>query len=59
MLTKLSLKDFEDILTNYDIGKYKAHRFIFTGGNTVHKLTTTKGNFILKIYEKTAIKYIK
>ena len=60
MKVNLSKKDFNEILENYNIGKYKSHRYIFTGGNTVYKLTTTKANFILKIYaQKTPLEYVK
>jgi homoserine kinase type II len=58
-LTKLTKKDFENILDNYNIGKYKKHKSIFTGTNTIYKLTTSKGNFILKIYENASLSFIK
>ncbi len=58
-ITKLTKADFNSILDNYDIGRYKHHRYIFTGGNTVHKLTTTKGDFIFKIYEQASLNFVK
>jgi len=58
-LTNLSKKDFENILENYSIGKYKSHKYIFTGGNTIYKITTTKGKFIVKIYETASTAFVK
>lgn len=57
-LTKLSKGDFDSILTNYNIGTYKNHKHIFAGENTIYKLITTKGTFILKIYEKASKGFI-
>jgi len=57
-ITKLTKQDFDSILDNYNIGKYKKHKFIFTGGNTVYKLKTTKGDFILKIYETASLDFV-
>jgi homoserine kinase type II len=52
ILTKLSKEDFEKILSNYNIGNYKKHKHIPEAlENTVYLLKTTKGKFILKIYE--------
>jgi len=48
---KLTKKDFEEVLLNYGLGKYKGNKYIFTGGNLVYKLITTKGKFILKVYQ--------
>ena len=58
-ITKLKKNDFEDILSNYNIGQHKKHRFIFTGGNTIYKLTTTKGDFLLKVYEQASLAFVK
>jgi homoserine kinase type II len=52
ILTKLHNKDFEEILGNYKIGEYKSHKHLpWALGNTVYLLKTTKGKFILKIFE--------
>ncbi len=57
-LTNLTKKDFEKILSNYEIGDYKSHKYIFTGGNTVYKLITFKGNFLLKVYETASLGFV-
>ncbi|MBU2035960.1 hypothetical protein KKC36_00730, partial [Patescibacteria group bacterium] len=50
--TKLKKKDFEEILSNYYIGEYKKSRHIpWALGNTVYILETSKGKFVLKIFE--------
>jgi len=56
---KLTPKNFESILDNYNIGKYKNHKYIFTGGNLVYRLITTKGKFILKVYLQGSNSHIK
>jgi len=59
-LTTLHKKDFEDILSNYDIGKCKKSKHItFAFGNTVYILETTKGKYVLKIFERAELGYIK
>lgn len=51
-LTNLSKKDFEKILENYNIGKYKSNKHVWVAlQNTVYVLFTTKGKFILKVFE--------
>lgn len=60
ILTKLSKEDFKNILKNYNIGVYKNHKHIpFAIGNTVHTLKTTKGKWILKIFEHADPNFIK
>ena len=59
MITKFTRKDFDNVLKEYSIGKYKSHKYIFTGGNTVFKLETSQGKFILKIFEHATLKFIK
>lgn len=58
-LTNLSKIDFKKILEDYDIGKYKDHQHIFAAGNTIYKLKTTKGKYVLKIYENSNLGFIK
>ncbi len=59
VLTKLKKDDFSKILGNFSIGKYKSHKHILWAlGNTVYILKTTKGKFILKIYEDSDPKFI-
>jgi len=55
----LTKGDFNDILKNYDIGEYIKHKYYFTGDNTVYGVNTTKGKFILKIYGKASLKFVK
>src|SRR5208283_3786115 len=59
VLTKFTKKDFDSILENYSIGNYKSHYYLFTSGNTVFKLITSQGKFILKIFEHATIKFIE
>lgn len=59
MITKFVKRDFENVLKNYSIGNYKSHHYLFTGGNTVFKLITSQGKFILKIFENATLKFIK
>ncbi len=58
MITRLLKKDFDNILENYSIGKYESNNYLFTGGNTVFKLITSQGKFILKIFEHATLKFI-
>ena len=59
ILTKFKQKDFEKILEHYNIGKYKSHEHIDVAlGNTVYSITTTKGKYILKIFEAVKHHYI-
>ncbi|MBR9702376.1 phosphotransferase [Candidatus Pacearchaeota archaeon] len=59
-LTNLKKKDFEDILGNYNIGKYKKSRHIkWALGNTVYIVDTTRGKYVIKIFERAKLDYIK
>jgi len=59
ILTKLEKEDFAKILENFSIGKYKSHKHIsWALGNTVYILRTTRGKFILKIYENSDPRFI-
>jgi Ser/Thr protein kinase RdoA (MazF antagonist) len=50
-MIKLVKNDFLKILTNYTIGEYVSNKHIeFALDNTVHKLNTTKGNYIIKFH---------
>lgn len=52
VITPISKEDFEKILKNYKIGRYKSHRHLWVAlQNTVYLLKTTKGKFVLKIFE--------
>ncbi len=55
----LDKKDFESILSNYNIGKYKKSKYIFTAGKKVFKISTIKGTYILKLYQVSSSKFIK
>ena len=60
ILTNLKKEDFNKILNNYNIGKYKSHKHIQRAlGNTVYILKTTKNKFILKIFEKSDPNFIE
>jgi len=60
ILTRLTKKDFEKILKNYSIGRYRSHKHLpWALMNTVYGLKTTKGKFILKIFEKANSEFIK
>jgi homoserine kinase type II len=60
VLTKLLSKDFEELLSNYNVGKYKKHKHIdFSLGNTNFILWTTKGKFIVKIFENKGISQVR
>lgn len=59
ILTKLKKGDFEEILKNYNLGKYKSSRHVWWAlQNTVYILNTTKGKFVLKIFERSDPKFI-
>ncbi|MHA1829186.1 MAG: hypothetical protein ACTSX6_11135 [Candidatus Heimdallarchaeaceae archaeon] len=58
-ITDLSKKDFENILENYNIGKYNSSKHIpWALENTVYILKTTKGKFVLKVFEESDIKFM-
>ena len=60
IITKLSKKDFSAIIKNYKIGKHTNHIHIdWALTNTVYKLKTTKGKFILKIFENARPDFIE
>lgn len=60
ILTKLTEKDFKKILEHHSIGIYKSHKHIpWALINTVYDFKTTKGRFILKIFEKADIGFIR
>ena len=59
-LTDLKKTDFKEILSNYNIGKYKSSKHIeWALGNTVYILNTTKSKFILKVFEGSDPEFIK
>jgi Ser/Thr protein kinase RdoA (MazF antagonist) len=58
-MKKLTKKDFNKILENYNLGNYTYHKYIFTGGNLVYKLRTNKGFFILKVYKNANLKFVE
>ncbi|UCD20808.1 MAG: phosphotransferase [archaeon] len=52
ILTKLNKSDFEKILDWYSIGRYRSHKHIpYALSNTIYLLRTSKGKFILKVFE--------
>lgn len=54
ILTTLTKSDFENILDNYNIGHFKRAKHCPVAlQSTVYFITTTKGKFILKIFEST------
>lgn len=60
MGTNLKKKDFIDILKNYSLGEYKNHKKLWWSiKNTLYLIQTTKGKYILKLYEYSNIKEIK
>ena len=51
-IIKLSSKDVNRILEDYDIGTYLDHKYItWAFSNSVYFLDTTKGRFILKVHQ--------
>lgn len=59
IITKFEKGDFGNILENYRIGEYKSHRHLeWALANTVYELKTTKGKFILKIFENASPQFI-
>jgi len=56
ILTKFTREDFEELLEHYDIGEYLSHRHVsWAFANTVYILRTTKGKFLMKIFEQCKI----
>jgi len=59
ILTKFSKKDFKRVLSEYQIGDYQSHRHIpLALQNTIYILKTTKGKYVLKIFEHASEKFI-
>ena len=59
IITKLSKKDFENILSNYNIGDYKFHKHIpWALSNTLYTINTTKGKYVIKIFETAKKEFI-
>ena len=49
----LKKRDFEEILSNYRIGKYVRSKHIkHAFGNTVYFIWTTRGRYVLKVFEE-------
>jgi homoserine kinase type II len=47
----------KEILENYNLGEYKSHkRMWWSIKNTLYLLTTSKGKFILKVFDKSSFK---
>jgi homoserine kinase type II len=58
-LTPLTKNDFKEILLNYSIGQYISSKHLTKAlENTVYYLKTTKGEFILKVFEQIKIETI-
>lgn len=59
ILTNFKKEDFDIILSKYSIGKYKSSKHVnWALSNTVYFLNTTKGKYVLKIYEGADRKFI-
>lgn len=59
ILTKLNKTDFENILYGYKIGTYISNKHCpWAYENTVYFITTSKGKFVLKIFETAQSKFI-
>jgi len=60
IITELKREDFDNVLKNYAIGRYKSHKHIdWALQNTVYLVNTTGGKYILKIFEQSGIDFIK
>lgn len=60
IITKYDKKDFDELLNHYCIGRYKSHKHIeFALENTVYIFSTTKGKYVLKIFEFHKMEEIK
>ncbi len=46
---KLTKKEIKNIITNWDIGKLKNYKLLYSYWNLSYKIITSKGKFILKI----------
>lgn len=57
--TKVNKDEVKDLLNSYKIGNYKSH-MLFKGGavHSIYKLQTSKGIFVLKVYEERTVKQI-
>jgi Ser/Thr protein kinase RdoA (MazF antagonist) len=57
---KLEKKDFEYILKNYELGKYKNTKHIWWAfSNTIFILETSEGKYILKLFHTNKLKHIR
>jgi Ser/Thr protein kinase RdoA (MazF antagonist) len=57
MVIALNKKEVENILDCYSLGKYVKHkRMWWSLKNTLYSLRTTKGDFILKVFDKSNFK---
>ncbi len=53
VLTRLTKKDFLALLKHYNIGDYLFHKHVeYALGNTNYILRTTKGRFVVKVFEQ-------
>jgi len=60
ILTKLTKKEFSDLLKDYNIGNYRSHKHVECAlGNTNYILKTAKGKFIFKIFEQDDKKSVR
>ncbi|MCK4669952.1 MAG: homoserine kinase [Nanoarchaeota archaeon] len=59
ILTKLDKEDFKKILEKYNIGKLKSYKHVtWALENTVYFVNTTKGKYVLKIFETRDPRYV-
>lgn len=59
-LVRLSHKEIEEILKDYNIGSYMSHKHIpWSFGNSVYRIQTSKGKFILKIHQDISPQKLK
>lgn len=57
MKTELNKIQISEILNGYDLGKYKSHkRMWWSIKNTIYLVKTTKGEFILKLFDNSNFK---
>lgn len=59
ILTEYGRNDIENILSNYSIGKYNSHKHVpWALQNTLYFIRTTKGKYVLKIFENANKNFI-
>jgi len=61
-MAKLNLgkKDFEVILSSYDIGAYKSSKHVWQAfGNTTFILKTTEGKYVVKLFHTKNLRHMK